>query len=143
MNPLNLPGPQFLLFYAVLAGLVLLAGLWLRWWLRASDVDSNDLDVELTPYEVTYLAGAEGVTFDAAAARLVQRDVLTISKTRRSLTRSTRPLSEQAVQVEQAIHEEVGDSISGSDVDAVRKQIGPSMLPLSDIQPLKARAAGS
>lgn len=130
MNPFNLAGPQFLVFYGVLAALVLSAGIALRWWLRTpADDDGTDAS-GLSPYEVTYLAGAEAATLDAAIARLVQRDVLTASASNRTLARSTRPLSERATAVEQAIHEAVGDSVSGTDVVKVREKSEWAMRPL-------------
>ncbi len=130
MNPLNLTGPQFMVFYFVLAALVLPAGFALRWWLRTPATDVGAEASELSPYEVTYLAGAEAGTFDAAIARMVQRDVLTASATKRTLTRSTGPLPKQPAAVEQAIHEAIGDAESGVEVATVREQIAPAMKPL-------------
>ncbi|MFM9960179.1 MAG: TIGR04222 domain-containing membrane protein [Planctomycetaceae bacterium] len=130
MNPLNLFGPEFLVFYWVLAGLLLSAGIALRWWLRTPADDDGTDTSGLSPYEVTYLAGAEAATFDAATARLVQGDMLTASASNRTLARSTCPLSEQAASVEQAIHEAVGDSTSGTEVVKVREKYEWAMRPL-------------
>lgn len=121
MNPFNLAGPQFLVFFGVLAAVVFAAAIWLRWWLRTPGDDAGSEADEMSPYDLAYLNGAANGAINAAIARLVHRDVLTASATQRKLSRSTRPLSKKATALEQAIHDAVDES--GIEVQKVRKQV--------------------
>lgn len=124
MNPFNLAGPQFLVFFGILAAVVFAAAIWLRWWLRTpGDAAGAEAD-GMSPYDLAYLNEGVHGAINAAISRLVHRDVLTASATQRKLSRSTRPLSKKATVLEQAIHDAVDES--GIEVLKVRKQVRSS-----------------
>src|SRR5687767_591732 len=57
MNPFDLPGPQFLLFYTILAGIVLGA---LVFWRRRAELSAAPARIDLSdPYLIAYLRGGE------------------------------------------------------------------------------------
>jgi uncharacterized protein (TIGR04222 family) len=74
MNPFDLPGPQFLAFYAVLA---VASGVFL-WINRHHKEDKKNVSApELTdPYLVAYLRAGEGEVWRLATIRLVDRALL-------------------------------------------------------------------
>ena len=74
MNPFDLPGPQFLAFYAVLGG----ALAWFLWIYRHHKEDKKNVSApELTdPYLVAYLRAGEGEVWRLATIRLVDRALL-------------------------------------------------------------------
>ncbi len=76
MNPIDLKGPDFLAFYIFLliAGSAF-AALY-RWYLRQPADEPGRESLNLSPYEVTYLAGGSALTCRAAIVRLVHDDVL-------------------------------------------------------------------
>ena len=57
MNPFDLPGPQFLLFYIVFAGLVITG---LIFWRRRAESSASTPRIDLSdPYLIAYLRGGE------------------------------------------------------------------------------------
>ena len=76
LNPLDLPGPQFLLVFAVLAvvGFVLSASLRKRAGPTSSDSGPTTLD----PFEVAHLAGGEPLALNTALASLYRRDLIAV-----------------------------------------------------------------
>ena len=57
MNPFYLPGPQFLLFYIIFAGLVILG---LVFWRRRAESSASTPRIDLSdPYLIAYLRGGE------------------------------------------------------------------------------------
>lgn len=70
MNPLDLPGPEFLLLFMALILAALVAGLAIHWSSRLPAGDPPAEALHLAPYEIAYLAGPE-VVVEAAVARLV------------------------------------------------------------------------
>lgn len=75
MNPFDLPGPWFLVFFSVM-GCVLLAGLvWVR---RAWEPDPT-IPVQLTdPYEIACLRGGPNEVLRLATTGLIDRGLLTV-----------------------------------------------------------------
>jgi uncharacterized protein (TIGR04222 family) len=73
MNPFDLYGPQFLVFYVAL-GAVLLFGIW---YLRRSGEPDPDMPVHLTdPYQIAYLRGGPPEVLRLATIGLIDRALL-------------------------------------------------------------------
>jgi uncharacterized protein (TIGR04222 family) len=74
VNPLDLPGPQFLLFYtffaaAVVAGLV--------FWRRRAELSKSPAKIDLSdPYLIAYLRGGEREVLRVATVTLIDRGLL-------------------------------------------------------------------
>lgn len=77
MNPLDLPGPDFLLLYALLAAAAVLAGLLLRRVAEGFVVTSAAPWSSLAAHEVAYLRGGLGAVAEATLATLIRRGTIT------------------------------------------------------------------
>lgn len=75
MNPFNLPGPWFLLFFSALAA-ILLAGLF--WVRRAWEPDPTIAVVLTDPYEIACLRGGSTEVLRVATTGLIDRGLLEI-----------------------------------------------------------------
>jgi uncharacterized protein (TIGR04222 family) len=73
MNPFDLPGPQFLLFFIGLSVLALVALIVTRKFTESSAAPKLDLS---DPYLIAYLRGAEPETLRVAAVSLIDRGLL-------------------------------------------------------------------
>lgn len=74
MNPFYLPGPQFLLFYIMFAGLVI-AGL--VFWRRRAESLASTPRIDLSdPYLIAYLRGGEKEVLRVATVTLIDRGLL-------------------------------------------------------------------
>jgi uncharacterized protein (TIGR04222 family) len=82
INPLELTGPDFLIFYAVLGILVLVAMYLLRRFSESGPVPRIDYS---DPYLIAYLRGGELETMHVAAVSLIDRGFLTLSDRRLDL----------------------------------------------------------
>ncbi|MBZ5600858.1 MAG: TIGR04222 domain-containing membrane protein [Acidobacteriia bacterium] len=79
MNPFDLYGPEFLVFYFAL-GVALLAGLW---YLRRNAGPDPSMPVHLTdPYQIAYLRGGANEVLRLATIGLIDRGLLTASGTK-------------------------------------------------------------
>src|SRR5687768_16836096 len=105
MNPLDLPGPEFLLLFMVLILSALGGGFWIRHRFRLPADDPPPEALRLDPYEIAYLAGPEQPV-QAAIARLVNDGYLTVDKSGKGLNPGERILT-QASELERAVHETV------------------------------------
>lgn len=74
MNPLDLPGPQFLLFYWVTA-----VAVWLGLWLARAAHESGTLPRlgQMDPYLIAYLRGGAKESIRVATFSLIDRGLLT------------------------------------------------------------------
>jgi uncharacterized protein (TIGR04222 family) len=88
---MDLRGPEFLGFFALLFGTVLALGLGFRRLLRAPDDEPAPRELDLDPYEIAYLAGGEPRAIQAALAGLVQSGVAGAVPGERRLTRLEDP----------------------------------------------------
>src|SRR4051794_2850821 len=86
MNPFDLPGPQFLAFYAVLFVAALVVASILRRSLRQPDASGAYETADLTGLDIAYLAGGRPLATQAALASLVQRGNLTVSADGKKVT---------------------------------------------------------
>jgi uncharacterized protein (TIGR04222 family) len=75
MNPFDLHGPDFLLFYAVFAGAIFLAAYLLRVMIEGGRAPKIDLD----PYAIAYLRGGKTEAARVAIISLVDRGLLSVS----------------------------------------------------------------
>ncbi|HEX2271819.1 MAG TPA: TIGR04222 domain-containing membrane protein [Pyrinomonadaceae bacterium] len=73
MNPFDLPGPQFLLFYVIYAVLVVAGTVF--WRKRAELSESPRIDLS-DPYLIAYLRGGEKEALRVATIALIQRGLL-------------------------------------------------------------------
>jgi uncharacterized protein (TIGR04222 family) len=146
MNPLDLPGPEFLVFYLVTAVAAVLSGFALRRALRLP-ADDADMPVHLSSCEIAYLAGGKKLAVHAAIARVVHEKCLTLDAATRTLTvqgpipRDAQPL-EQAVYREVARHTELAMAKLNHAVvvesDAIKLRLGEQGLLISGGQALAA-----
>jgi uncharacterized protein (TIGR04222 family) len=129
MNPLDLPGPEFLGLYVTLLLIAVVIALVLRWLLRLPADEPPFVDtLELTPYEVAYLAGADKLAVTAAMARLVHARVLEADGAGRKLT-ILRNLPDRAHPLEKAVFQSVRPK-SGERVAKVERAALPRAAPL-------------
>jgi uncharacterized protein (TIGR04222 family) len=75
LNPLDMKGPEFLGFYAILMTVTVLGALLLRYVLRPGE---NAATEPLDPYQVACLAGGVEGAIQAAAASLVHRGAIEV-----------------------------------------------------------------
>lgn len=74
MNPFDLPGPQFLLFYIIFAGVVI-GGL--VFWRRRAELSPSAPKLDLSdPYLIAYLRGGEAEVLRVATVALIDRGLL-------------------------------------------------------------------
>jgi uncharacterized protein (TIGR04222 family) len=123
-NVFDLRGPDFLLFYLILLFLGLVFAFALRQLLRGPGDGGVDLGKggALHPLEVAYLAGGPKAAIDAAAAALVHREALMVSKTNRYLQPRGSPPPQNLHPLEKAIFEVVSVE-GGKAVGAVRRDL--------------------
>jgi uncharacterized protein (TIGR04222 family) len=133
MNPLELPGPQFLRFYAILFVTVVLVAILLRRLLRQPAGDAPAHALALSPAEIAYLGGGEDRLVYATVARLFRTRALDLdSATRKLATRGDEP-PEGASKLERAIFAAVkGDptatlsklgSVASWTLDPIRRRL--------------------
>ena len=96
INPLDLHGPEFLVFYVAVGILTLLFG---RIWFKHQGSQSAVPRLNLTdPYEIALLRGGENEAIGVAALSLVDRGLLSISedelqtKNRSAVDHARRPI---------------------------------------------------
>src|SRR5262245_17598411 len=119
MNPLDLPGPQFLALYFCLALVAIALSTWIVWAARPPNDEPPAEAMELDPYETAFLAGQEEQAAHAAIARLLQRGTLTLNEEKRLKVGGR--LADTAHPLESAIYEAVAAGEDGRKVDAVFK----------------------
>jgi uncharacterized protein (TIGR04222 family) len=74
VNPFDLPGPQFLLFYIILAGVVIFG---LVFWRRRAELSAEAPKLDLSdPYLIAYLRGGEAEVLRVATVSLIDRGLL-------------------------------------------------------------------
>ncbi len=73
MNPFDLAGPQFLLFYLIFAALVITGSVF--WRKRAELTESPRIDLS-DPYLIAYLRGGEREVLRVATVALIDRGLL-------------------------------------------------------------------
>jgi uncharacterized protein (TIGR04222 family) len=79
VNPMDLRGPDFLKFFAVLSLATFGTGGLIRWWLRGPGPSSVDLrQTDLTPYEAAMVAGGSVQVIASALAVLVKRNAIEV-----------------------------------------------------------------
>ena len=117
INPLDLPGPQFLLLYVFL---IIVAAMLAR-VIKRSLVSPRWTDmrhINLDPYEAAYLRGGARGAIDAAIAMLAQKQLLKVSSTTREVI-TTGPLPAGAHWFEKAVHHSLSPR-SGRQVNDIR-----------------------
>lgn len=103
-NPLELPGPEFLLLYVVGFIVAVLMALIVR--IRMSEVEDESFPSEpnLDPYEIAYLAGGDTAAVNAAYASVANRGVFDIDPVKRQLVhRAGKPMHEFAYAAEHEV----------------------------------------
>lgn len=134
MNPLDLRGPEFLAFFAVLAIVSLVVAAILRWYLLSVDGPCNDAfdragadrfpgDVDPTPNDVAYLVGGPELVGNAMVVRDVHDGNALLDVTSRKL------------QAEGAI-----DSLTVAEYRSRFKEFNPSHLERMGLSPSGAQA---
>jgi uncharacterized protein (TIGR04222 family) len=95
MNPFDLPGPQFLLFYLIFGGLVCFS---LAIWIK--QIESRNAQPVLSmsgdPYQIAYLRAGAAEALNVTTIALVDRGLLALSDDGR-LLHTTRPDAGQVV----------------------------------------------
>lgn len=104
MNPLDLPGPEFLLLFMALILAALVAGLAIHWSCRLPAGNPPAEALHLAPYEIAYLGGRELVV-EAAVARLVNDGFVVVDSAGR--WQKGHEVLTKATDVERAVYESV------------------------------------
>jgi len=100
VNPFDLPGPQFLLFYIIFAGLVILG---LVFWRRRAESSASTPRIDLSdPYLIAYLRGGEKEVLRVATVTLIDRGLLVRSGRQIQRAENASPASVR-LPVEQAL----------------------------------------
>jgi uncharacterized protein (TIGR04222 family) len=129
MNPLDMPGPEFLTFYVVLFLAAVAGAACLRWLLRQPGDAPLPEALALSPYEVAYLSGGEEQVVNAAIARLVHEDALAVDSINRKLTARGDGPPTDASELERAVYSAVkGDA--AETVAAVRAAAASKLAPV-------------
>lgn len=82
MNPFELPGPQFLVFFLLFGAFILGLLVWVR---RMGEPDPS-VSVQLTdPYEIAFLRGGANEVLRLAATGLIDRGILQVDETKLSI----------------------------------------------------------
>jgi uncharacterized protein (TIGR04222 family) len=120
MNPFDLPGPEFLrLYLVVLCGAVVIAA-GVRWLLRQPGGAPPAEDLDLSPYEIAYLAGGERLAIDAAIVKLIHLGALAIDALAGRLSSQGERLAATAHPLEKIIHH-ASDPVNGTRLSRVRE----------------------
>ena len=76
INPLNLKGPEFLMFYLIYGGIIFLT---LKYLIKMKELKLPISSLDLTdPYEIAYLRGGENEALRIAALSLIDRELLMV-----------------------------------------------------------------
>jgi uncharacterized protein (TIGR04222 family) len=103
MNPFDLLGPDFLVFYLIVAAVVAVLAAWLRWHLRQPTDPGDVRPSALSPYHLAYLADGPKLAMNAAAAALVQQGALGVGSRTGQLAPTDTP-PQPAHPLEGAVH---------------------------------------
>jgi uncharacterized protein (TIGR04222 family) len=117
-NLLDLPGPQFLVFYIVLMIVAAIVARWIKRQL-VSPPWSSAQQVNVDAYEAAYLRGGANEAVNTGIAVLVQKQLLKVSKTALTI-KTTAPLPAGAHWFERAIYQAV-NSPSGCTINETRR----------------------
>lgn len=79
---LDLSGPQFLMVYASMLGLLIVAGFLIRWMLRGPFDDAPARILELDAYQTAYLNGGPSLAVASALASLASKKAVTVRQQR-------------------------------------------------------------
>ncbi|HXH30833.1 MAG TPA: TIGR04222 domain-containing membrane protein [Bacteriovoracaceae bacterium] len=139
MNPLDLPGPQFLMFYFVMGGLTLL---FVRFRLKQLESQWPMPQLNFTdPYEIALLRGGENEALRIAVLSLIDRGLLEVStdtiKTKNNLAIDhARRAIEKAILIKFAsaakAHEIYNDEILKGTCTEYRTSLGQHRLIATD-----------
>lgn len=129
MNPFDLPGPQFLLFYTILFVVALAVGGLLRRRLRQPSDEPLPEALALSPYEIAYLQGGDDLVVNAAIARLVHDEFIAVDLGNRNLTAGKDKLPDNAAPIERALYSAVTQE-GGTGVAALRRATAAALTPL-------------
>ena len=89
MNPLDLPGPEFLLLYVVLAVAAVPAGYLLRRVVEGFGSSNAMISSPLSAHDVAYLRGGAGAVAETTLAQLLRRGTITTDDTWERLVLAT------------------------------------------------------
>jgi uncharacterized protein (TIGR04222 family) len=128
VNPLDLTGPEFLAFYAVLLLVMVAIAAFLRWSLRLPSDEPSPHALDLSPYEAAYLAGGEQLAVNAAMARLVQEECLAVDSANRKLTLRSGGRPEPSSELERAVFSAVRGA-KGETIANVRSRAAAALAP--------------
>jgi len=104
MNPFEMRGPEFLLFFVLLFVALTACAAILRGFLRMPGGEPGAEALDLSPYEVAYLAGDEQRVISAVVGRLVHEKVVGLDASSRKLTPRETELPAGASELDRAIH---------------------------------------
>jgi uncharacterized protein (TIGR04222 family) len=102
MNPLDLPGPAFLVFYVILCAVVTVAARLVVAALESRRPSSLALD---DPYQIAWLRGGAPEAARIAVLSLVDRGVLEVNKDKKLARRSASPWDAPRQPLERAVYD--------------------------------------
>jgi uncharacterized protein (TIGR04222 family) len=77
-NPLDLTGPDFLVFYSLIGIIGIALSFWLRYSLRLPSDAPNSASTNLSAYEVAFLTGGNGRMISTALVSLMQKGYVAV-----------------------------------------------------------------
>lgn len=122
MNPLDLPGPQFLLIYSILFAVAAAIGWGIRKRFRDPDDDPSDEALDLSGAEIVYLAGGDDLLARSTIAKLVHDGALAVRTQGRGLTAVEGKCPPAGSSIERAVWNAIDDGLSNP-VAAARKAV--------------------
>src|SRR5258706_7725942 len=128
ISPLDLRGPEFLWFFAIIWLAVIGIAALIRWKLREPGFAAGLEIPHLDAYEIAYLSGKESLAANAAIARLVQSGAINLHPTDRKVLPGG-ALPDGSHKLEEAIHSYVALE-GGVILNDVRKY---TKLPLESV----------
>ncbi len=112
MNPFDLPGPQFLVFFVVIFLMGVALTVYLRWYLRLPTPDPWAESPRFSPYEIAYLAGGEPIALQTAIAKMVHEGTLTHLPADHKLHPGKEPPGQSHDQLESIVYDVVKNETS-------------------------------
>jgi uncharacterized protein (TIGR04222 family) len=130
LNPLDMSGKQFLLFYAILFGVALVLGIVLRMWSTATQEPSEkDLDVDAD--ELAYLNGGQKQMTQAVIAGMIHQGTIELRNEKKGWLSSddprlyaVKPLPTDADKLARLVHKEA-DQKSGLEIKSLPAVVAP------------------
>ena len=132
VNPLELHGPDFLLFYAVSFCMALGLAILLRYWARHELPPMDSRSAQLDAYQTAYLAGGRRAATNTAVAQLVRKGQLILLATSPPRFRQAEAPNADMHSFEKRVFDRFGKDHTGDPLRVVHQEGETLCEPLSD-----------